>query len=404
MKSRPVLVIALMTVLLLSACNLPVAPSATPTGEVENVLTAAARTAEAAQTLQSGQTATATTAALPPTSTFTPLPNPATATYTRVPPTNTPQPCDAAGFIQDVTIPDGTKMAPGQTFTKTWRLRNNGTCTWNRNYGIVFASGDAMGAPAFVNLPGDVPPNATVDISVDMKAPNTPGKYTGNWRLRNAAGVIFGVEGDTPFYVIIEVVALTPTVTATATITPTPQVITPTFTVTPTPPPGPGVIYDLAANVCQAEWRTASGALNCPGLLGDPKGAVAVLPSPTLETGDVETQIVLLTQPEGVQDGAIAGIFPNLAIQSGYHFRATLGCLGGQTNCSVKYQLNYREGTGQPQNLGQWSQTYDGMIQGIDVDLTPLAGKTVQLILVVVADGPSSQDAALWVYPRVTKG
>ena len=257
-----------------------------------------------------------------------------------------------------------------------------------------------MGAPAVINLVGDVPPNATVDVSIDMKAPTTVGKYTGNWRLRNQAGVVFGVEGDTPFYVIIEVVANTPTVT--------PTVPTHTPTVTPTPTStqqaAPGVIYDLAANACQAEWRAAGGALTCPGILGDLKGAVAVMTTPTLETGGTESQIALLTQPEGVDNGVITGSFPTLVVQNGYHFRATLACLGGQNNCNVKYQLNYREGAAQPVNLGEWTQSYDGMIQGIDVDLSPLSGKTVQLILVVLAEGSSSQDAALWIYPRVTKG
>ena len=399
MKYRPSLLIALIIVLLLNACNLPVAPKETPAATAGNVLTLAAKTAELTRTPPGlSQTPTPGGQNQPAASTNTPSDPKTTPTFTRVPPTSTSQPCDSAGFVQDVTIPDETKMAPGQAFTKTWRLRNNGTCAWNKNYALIFASGDAMGAPAVVNLVGDVPPNSTVDVSIDMKAPNAVGKHTGNWRLRNPAGVIFGVEGDTSFYVIIEVIANTPTVTATI------PTATPTVTPTPTQQAGPGVIYDLAANTCQAEWRTAAGVLTCPGILGDTRGAVAVIPAPVLETGGTESQIVLLTQPEAVDNGVITGAFPALAIQNGYHFRATLACLGGQNNCSVKYQLNYREGSGDLTNLGEWSQTYDGSIQGIDVDLSSLSGKTVQLILVVVANGSSSQDAALWIYPRVTKG
>jgi len=402
MKVRPFFVCILLFMMILSACNLPVAPSVTPTDSAD-ILTAAAVTIDAMKTLNAGKTAqpqsaTQTPGNQVPTNTLAgPTP---TSTFTRVPPTATSIPCDAAGFISDVSIPDGTKMYPGQVFTKTWRLRNNGTCTWNKNYALIFSSGDAMSAPAVVNLAGDVPPGSTVDVSVDMKAPNQAGKYTGNWRLRNAGGVIFGVLGDMDFYVMIEVAGGTITPTITPTVTGTPPTLTPTIT----PTLGQGVIYDFSANLCQGQWRTASGTLTCPGIPGDVKGAVAVVPSPTLETGDVATQVVILTQPEIVDNGAITGEYPDLAIQNGYHFRATLGCLGGQTNCSVKYQLNYREGNGSPVNLGQWSQTHDGSIQGIDVDLSPLAGKTVQLILVVLADGSPSQDAALWIYPRVTKG
>ncbi len=62
----------------------------------------------------------------PPTATPTRTPGPAT-----VPPSS----CDKAQFVSDVTIPDGTVMSPGQKFTKTWSLKNVGTCAWVK--GIV---------------------------------------------------------------------------------------------------------------------------------------------------------------------------------------------------------------------------------------------------------------------------
>lgn len=45
--------------------------------------------------------------------------------------------CDLAQFVKDVTIPDGTLLSPVQTFYKTWRLKNVGTCTWS-GYSVVF--------------------------------------------------------------------------------------------------------------------------------------------------------------------------------------------------------------------------------------------------------------------------
>jgi len=45
--------------------------------------------------------------------------------------------CDAASFVRDVTVPDGTKMEPGDDFTKTWRLLNAGTCSWTTAYRLV---------------------------------------------------------------------------------------------------------------------------------------------------------------------------------------------------------------------------------------------------------------------------
>ena len=305
-------------------------------------------------------------------------------------------------------------MTPGQDFTKTWRLKNTGSCTWTKAYSLAFVSGDSMGAPASTSLPGEVPPGATVDLSINLKAPTRPAKYTGYWKLRNEAGVLFGVQADEPFYVVIEVVGPTPSPTITPTLTTTPQTTqtpVPSATLTPIPntptvtPAAEGVIYDFTAAACQAEWRSAAGVLACPSNQGDVKGAVVVLDHPVLETGDTETHPVLLTQPQIADNGAITGTYPALMIHDGDHFRATLGCLSGFSGCKVKYQLNYREGSNPPQNLGEWTQTSDGAIQGINVDLSTLAGKNVQLILVVLYDGAASdQNMAVWIFPRISKG
>ncbi|MEZ4516680.1 MAG: NBR1-Ig-like domain-containing protein [Chloroflexota bacterium] len=34
---------------------------------------------------------------------------------------------DDAQFVEDITVPDGTLVEPGQMIEKTWRLRNSGT-------------------------------------------------------------------------------------------------------------------------------------------------------------------------------------------------------------------------------------------------------------------------------------
>jgi hypothetical protein len=392
MKPRLLQVVTVLVILSL-ACNLPGSPSMTPTGS-------SALITEVAGTLQSMATPSSTTAAqveITPTLTMT-APRPTTATATVKPntPTVTSQPCDQAQFISDVTIPDGTMMIPGQTFKKTWRLRNLGSCSWDDRYALVFASGDAMGAAAVINLPGTVPANATVDLSIDMKAPAVPGKYVSNWKLRNPAGQVFGVVADEPFFVQISVIATTMTVTATPTAT-----RTTTMTVTPIVS---GVVYDFTGNICRAEWRSQAGAapLPCPGTSGDANGFVMRLEHPTLETGSIENSPVLLTMPKNEANGAITGGFGGITIQSGYHFKATLGCLNGMNGCSVVYQVNYALGT-EVKNLGEWSQSYDGSIQGIDLDLSSLSGQTITIILVVLAGDNANQDQAVWIYPRLVK-
>jgi hypothetical protein len=113
--------------------------------------------------------------------------------------------CDlaAAGNPIDVTIPDDSQFQPGEAFTKVWRLQNAGTCTWDQNYALALFSGDGMGAVSNIPLIGQVPPNETVDISVDLIAPESPGTYQGNWKLQNESGEWFGIgpSGGSAFWV-----------------------------------------------------------------------------------------------------------------------------------------------------------------------------------------------------------
>lgn len=213
MYGRKILIAILLTSLvILGGCNWP---RSTSTPEISDpdavnnatVLTVAARLTQSA--VPGGQP-------LPSTATPTqPSVGPVQPTATRTP-TNIPTrtlvpteaiPCDRAAFVSDVTIPDGTEMDPGENFTKTWRLKNTGSCTWTSGYDLYFFGQDAMGGPASVQLTNStVAPNQTVDVSVDLTAPNSPGEYRGDWKLRNSSNVVFGLGASgAPFYVEIVV-------------------------------------------------------------------------------------------------------------------------------------------------------------------------------------------------------
>lgn len=216
----------LMLTLVLSACNLPVGDRANvqPTDEQAVVMTAAAQTVVALLTsipptqaapTQAVSTPVPATQAPPPTAAVQPTVKPLPSLTPNVSnPTAAALPCDRAAFVDDITIPDGTILSPNATFTKTWRLKNNGSCEWNSSYKMVFTSGDAMGAEASYALPGKVAPGGTVDLSVTLKAPGTPKTYQGEWKLENASGQKFGVgsKGDKAFWVKV-VVGGTPTLT-----------------------------------------------------------------------------------------------------------------------------------------------------------------------------------------------
>jgi hypothetical protein len=112
----------------------------------------------------------------------------------------------AATFIVDVTYPDGSLVLPGQSFIKTWRVKNVGTCTWNSDYQLVFDSGDVMGGPASQRLTSaNIPPGKALDISINLTAPENAGPHRGNWRFRAPNGTIFGLTTGNPIWVEVAV-------------------------------------------------------------------------------------------------------------------------------------------------------------------------------------------------------
>jgi hypothetical protein len=189
--------------------------------------------------------------------TGTPTPTPTSLNPTDLPsvtPTSSllPTPCYRAYFVKDVTIPDYyDKLAPGETFVKTWRLKNTGTCNWPANTLIVFLSGSQMDASDSEDIGGGVAVGDEVDISLTMKAPSTTGTYTGYYMLKIPNQGRFGIgdAGNQSFWVIIVIsnsASKTPYPTKTLG-TPQPtktKTMTPTSTPTQTPTP------DYTATYC----------------------------------------------------------------------------------------------------------------------------------------------------------
>ncbi len=166
------------------------------------------------------QAALLTQAALPsatftpqPSATNTPIPT-VIATIARTPTeavtATSEAACNRAGMGTpfDLTIPDGTQIPAGESFVKTWRLVNSGSCKWTRLYKLVFYSQNPLGATSEHFLPGEVLPGQAIDLSVAFVAPLQLGIYRSNWMLQAPDGSLFGLgmNADTPFYVSIVVV------------------------------------------------------------------------------------------------------------------------------------------------------------------------------------------------------
>lgn len=124
---------------------------------------------------------------------------------------------DSARFVEDLTIPDGSVVAPGQELDKRWAVQNSGTCDWGPGYRLVWIGGDAMPGPESVDLyPARAGERATLRIV--LQAPAEPGDYISRWRAQSPEGIQFGDE----IYLLIVVEAPTPTPTSTPLVTPIP--------------------------------------------------------------------------------------------------------------------------------------------------------------------------------------
>lgn len=218
----------LLFVLLFSACS--GTASATPEAALQDAYTAAAMTLAVQAGTPTAMPTSMPTITLPTTQ---PLPTiDALPTSTTIPgqiassTVSAANGCNNAIYVSDVTIADGTTLAAGEEFTKTWEFQNNGTCDWDEDYLIVFVNGSQMSGET-TEIDQEVVSGATGDVSVSLVAPSTAGTYTGYWRLATSDGTAFG---QSVYVQIVVSSSATTTVTATSTTESSEATSTPTAT------------------------------------------------------------------------------------------------------------------------------------------------------------------------------
>ena len=222
----------ILSLMLLAACNPVEAGSLSPETESASLPTLAQTLTRQAETEVDASPAPT---ARPATSTPTLQPSP---TKPALAPTKTPtpemafsptpthtlaseQPCLQATLLEDITVPDGSVLNPGEIFLKIWRLQNTGSCAWQwGGYWLAFAEGERFGGPnlarayfyppspvldltelgeaSWQNLEQQVDPGEIVDVPLLMRAPDQPGIYRSYWRLQDDDGMelaLFWVVG-----------------------------------------------------------------------------------------------------------------------------------------------------------------------------------------------------------------
>ncbi len=376
MKKYLILVVILAAAAVLASCNFPSSVQPTVAGP-NALLTIAAKTVDAMAT-QLGSEATSAPQ-------DTPVPGQTAAPNQTSQPSLTQQasqtagtavPCDQAAYVRDSTIPDGTIFLAGTSFTKTWEIKNTGTCTWDGTYSVVFGNeGDVMGGPVSTPLvsSGTVAPGDTVEISVDLVAPSSPNSYKGYWKLRNPSGNIF--FGDSKgIWVAVKVVAYNNK-------------------------------FALVDNTCFAHWSTSTGAdapaLPCPGKDGDSHGYVYTTNDPKFYTRE-DNEASLVAAPQQVDNGMIVGTFPPVLVPSNSQFRAFVGCGAKMDNCDADVTITAQPSDGGEQTLKEWNQQpQDFNMVSVDLAAANLANENVVFRIYIRANGSPTQDKIVFLGPFI---
>jgi hypothetical protein len=201
--------------MLLGACTNPPAPTqdpavaaATMAAQVEAQVST--RVAQALADFQAAQRAQPTPIPVIPTAasnipTVAPLNQPTAA----LPGMPAVAACNATPILLGESVEDGTDVKIGTPFTKSWTIKNMGTCSWNPSYKVKFMSGDSMSGPASQSFGATITPGNSLTINLKLTAPSGTGTYKGVWGFYDDKDIWFGQA-----WVEIDVV---PVVTATST-------------------------------------------------------------------------------------------------------------------------------------------------------------------------------------------
>jgi hypothetical protein len=346
--------------------------TANPSPDMQSIVNTSVAATLSALNTQLAIVPTETETPLPPTS--TPIP-----TESPIPTTDTPTPlpakgyilCDSAQFLGDITIPDDTIIPAGSTVKKIWALKNTSPCTWDTDYKAVFVSGDLIGSPASVPLTTTVPPGGTALVTVTFKVPadKLNQEYVSFWKLSDPAGGTFSGSKNKPFYVKFKT----------------------------------GETYNFLENVCSASWTNGNQLLYCPSQKGSKDGYFYRENKPVLENGKTSAAPALVMAPQAIPKGQIKARFAPVVVLSSY-LHTDIGCMHNNKACDVVMGINYSIEGGGETNINEWTETYDGLTTGIDIDLGELHlnGKSVSFIFYVKSNSSGSeQSEVFWLNPRL---
>ena len=122
-------------------------------------------------------------------------------------------------YLGDVNYPPDSIVSAGTSFTKIWRVKNTGTCTWGTaltgtdatttifNVDLHFEGGNQMsGAPVQDISNNDVTPGDTAEVSIKLAAPATAGTYIGYWLPTADGNIRFGYGDKNQYSLAVKII------------------------------------------------------------------------------------------------------------------------------------------------------------------------------------------------------
>jgi hypothetical protein len=109
------------------------------------------------------------------------------------PPQPSPSPDCTPGllFLEDLSIPDGSSVNPGDLLDKRWLVENIGSCNWDNKFSLRLIAGPELGAPP-ENALFPARSGTQVEIRILFTAPQEPATYRSAWQAHDPQGKIFG--------------------------------------------------------------------------------------------------------------------------------------------------------------------------------------------------------------------
>lgn len=118
---------------------------------------------------------------------ITPIPSPVASE------TASPVACTSGlKFLDDLTVPDGSPVNPGERIDKQWLIRNTGTCDWDADYRLRLVGGYPPLGAEIVQALFPARAGAEVTLQIFFTAPPASGVYRSAWQAYDPQGIPFG--------------------------------------------------------------------------------------------------------------------------------------------------------------------------------------------------------------------